>query len=935
MKINIPSFKGMIPKVPARSLPVEFAQSATNCDLSQGLLKGFYDLSATKTLTGLNCLDYDNKDTDGAFANGASVIGATSGATATVALAFDHGSTGTLVLSGITGTFQNNEIIYVASYGSELLTNGDFESGFTSGLADGWTKYHANQTYTDETTTKHGGSHAQKVTVVDDGNNSGIYQIETNASSDFFILTGWFYSSEDAFVSIYCPGSVGSVYKYQSISASTWTQLTLIYQGNGTNLYNYFFRQCTDTGYGIGDYIIIDDTSLKKITNAALVNGTLYSPDWRSIFPVESGGTTFWLCSQQEAHFVQAPVYGSGERFYFTDGVRPKESNYALASNSGANTYGNPYTSYYMGVPKPSTTLTATVTGSVGTSGDLKLKDVTGTWADNEEIQISSVKYALVNGTISAGNYLGYDGMVATLEFEIGDAVAGGTSSATGTIESIQQTTVDTVSYVYTFITDWGYEGEPSDPCDPVDVGPGQYVRLGNFETTVPLGYNIVGIRIYRTSTGTEDTDFLLVDEILTGASSDYITPAEIVANSNVWDDKDSTDNELTDADDLGEAIVSTNYIEPPSALSGLIGLPNGCVAAYRTGREVYISETFLHYAFPDDYIKRTHYDIKSIGHYGTTIVVGTEGVPYKITGYDPQSMSIEALPDKQSCLFTRAMVSGPTFVLYPSPDGLYHIGEGGNYLTTEKIFTKEQWKTLLTTSTDYDKTIIAFLYDGKYYAFFQGSNTGFIIDFKSDTQFYATFTLTSTWAVYGGYVDIITDTLYLLVYITDAYYIKEWEGDTSNLVYTWKSKVFPEANTFYSCMKINGSFSSDSTGTGTITATSTAVVGVGTAFTTELKPGYPIYNADNLQYREVSSITDNTHLTLVSAFTANFSAKAFKYNSALVNIYRDSSLVFTRAINTTSPFRLPSGYGREYELEFKGTKQIYDVKMGQSMSEL
>jgi len=154
-------------------------------------------------------------------------------------------------------------------------------------------------------------------------------------------------------------------------------------------------------------------------------------------------------------------------------------------------------------------------------------------------------------------------------------------------------------------------------------------------------------------------------------------------------------------------------------------------------------------------------------------------------------------------------------------------------------------------------------------------------------------------------------------------------------LVYTWKSGVFDEAYTFYACMKCNGDFATDSTGTGTISATSTAIVGSSTAFTTELKVGYPIYNADNDEYREVTVITDNTHATIKNAFTANFSTKAFKYNSCLVNLYRESTLVYTRALNSTSPFRLPSGYAREHEIEVKGEKKIYDIKMAQAMEEL
>ena len=701
-------------------------------------------------------------------------------------------------------------------------------------------------------------------------------------------------------------------------------------------------------------------------------NATLNTTAWRSIFPVKSGATTFWCTSEQEAHFVNAPAYDAGSRFFYTDGVRGRESNYTLASNAGSNAYGAPNTSYYLGVPKPSAALTATLRGT-------------------------------------------------------SDTIVG-----------------DTVAYIYTFVTSWGYEGEPSDPTSVIDIDGGEYVELGNFETTVPTNYNIVGIRIYRTSTGSDETDYQFLGEVMTGGSSDYITPAEILLNGGVWNDTagaaaqgtitmtgvataeetfavgaqtftwkaargaagqvtiganaaaavtnivtaitadlttvraaDSTGDtvlvtaavagtagnsivftesssnmavngsdvlgtttagvagDMTDASLLDEVITCDVYIEPPSALDGLIALPNGVVAAHRV-REVYISEPFIHYGFPDDYMLLTHYDIKSIGHYGTTIVVGTEGNPYKINGYDPQALSMEKLPDPQSCLFTRAMVSGKGFVLYPSPDGLYMISDGGNTNATSRVFTKEQWKALLTTSTSYDKTIIAFLYDDKYYAFFQGTNDGFVIDFRSDNQFYATFSINSTYSVYGGYVDLESDTLYLLVKVGSTYYVREWEGGTAYMIYTWKSKVVVAKDSFFSCMKVNGDFAADSTGTGTITSTGTAVEGTGTSFTTELVAGGVIYSASLKKYREISSITDNDSLVLVSAFSSNVSGDSFKYNTALVNIYKDDSLFFVRALNATTAFRIPSGLGNEWEIEFKGDKKIYThPQMAQSMDEL
>jgi hypothetical protein len=367
--------------------------------------------------------------------------------------------------------------------------------------------------------------------------------------------------------------------------------------------------------------------------------------------------------------------------------------------------------------------------------------------------------------------------------------------------------------------------------------------------------------------------------------------------------------------------------------LSGLLALPNGVVVAYRE-KEVYISEPYIHYGFPDDYVAQTNDDVKSIGHYGTTIVVGTEGRPYTIDGYDPQALSVIRLPDNQSCLFTRGMVSGNGFVLYPSPDGLYMIGGDGNDLVTKTIFTKAQWKTLLTTSTAYDKTIIAFLYDGKYYAFFEGSNTGFIINFDSEFQHYATFSLDSTWSIYGGYHDEIDDTLYLLVLIGSTYYIKAWEGSATHFVASWKSPIFVVPHVSFSAMKINGDLAADSTGTGTITTTGTACVGVGTAFDTELEVGNVIYDSTQKKYREVSAIADATNLTLVSAFPTNLSGANFKYNSITLNIYKDNSLFFTRAINSTTPFRIPAGSGREWEIGVKSNREIYRIEMAQGMSE-
>ncbi len=806
---------------------------------------------------------------------------------------------------------------------------------------------------------------------------------------------------------------------------------------------------------------------------------TLNTTAWKSIFPVKSGTSTFWCCSTSEANFINSSVYDAAGRFLYSDGTRSKISNYTLASNAGANSYGVPNTSYHLGVPPPSAALTATVktneltlpspsdldihwplndgdgTTATDASGNSNDGTINGTVSWVEQAQdfggvntYNTISTYSVSGDVSycawfkpdtyanngsvVGNFhlatltefYGFNVIIqnaTTIKIHAGIGPGSGyqikswkvpdmtydwhhiivvhdsgvfkvyldgvdlgshwTQSVTHSGSSVfgcgrwalnydgyyfdglekdirlytaaltaaevraiyedtkgedSNTGVDSVSYVYTYITSWGEEGSPSDPTDVYDIVDNQYVELGNFQTTVPSGHGIVGYRIYRTSTGSVETNYQLVTEILTGSSPDYITPAEVAANGDIWNDRDSTTLELTLAEDLGETIVTDNYDIPPNDLKGLLPMPNGVSAGFRD-REIYLSEPFLNYAYPADYIFTTRYDIKAIASYGTTIVIGTEGYPYKLNGYDPQAASLEVQVDKQSCLFSRAMVSGDNFVLYPSPDGLYMIGDNRKGNVANNLFTKEQWRSLLTASADYDKTIIAFLYDNKYYAFFEGTNDGFIIDFDSQIPSYVTFSLNSTYSVYGGYVDLEDDTLYLLVKIGSTYYIKSWEGSSSTyLSYTWKSKVNVTPYTFFSCMKVNGDFSDDSNGTGTISTSGTAVTGTGTHFDTQLKAGYVIYDSNSKTYREIDSVTDATHCVLVTAFASNLTATTFKYNSSMVNLYRDDSLIFTRALNQTSPFRIPSGRGREWEIEFKGNKEIYSNPiLAQSMEEL
>ena len=212
-------------------------------------------LESAVAAAGLQFLDYDAQT--GSFTAGNTITGATSGATATIVFVDDDGTTGTLYLSNVVGTFQNNEIIYESALGSELLTNGNF-TNWTGDNPDNWTVFFEDgANYVTESV---GGGEARFVS-----NATSFLQIVQEV-----LAVGSFYSySIDVVAAVsgslnfllgsnYVEGTLGSIQTYSGVGQCTGNPHVVIYRGAG------------------GD-ITVDNVSVKQITNAALANGTLKS----------------------------------------------------------------------------------------------------------------------------------------------------------------------------------------------------------------------------------------------------------------------------------------------------------------------------------------------------------------------------------------------------------------------------------------------------------------------------------------------------------------------------------------------------------------------------------------------------------------------------------------------------------------------------------
>tara|TARA_X000001036_G_C20666656_1_gene800960 strand:- start:117 stop:1847 length:1731 start_codon:yes stop_codon:yes gene_type:complete len=349
------------------------------------------------------------------------------------------------------------------------------------------------------------------------------------------------------------------------------------------------------------------------------------------------------------------------------------------------------------------------------------------------------------------------------------------TSAPTVSISGTADTslTPNDVSYVYTFVTAYGEEGPPSAPSTVTQMTDGQTATLSLPNYGGSLGSINFGTgalkRIYRSNTGSTNTQFQLVKQI---NYSDTSEPDDLAANA------------------LGEILPSGTWIGPPDdqtslypsgPLQGLIALAQGVFAGF-SGKRFCLSEPFMPHAWPIDYRITTEDEIVAIASTANGVAALTDGQPYFITGTDPSAMTAVRIDLRQACVNKNSVVDMGDYVLYAAPDGLCAIQSATGQVVTRGLISVAQW------NTDFYPTLIkAFRYEGTYVAFWTSgsSHGGWVFDPRSEQT--SISTLSSSAQVKGGYTNPKTGELYLIV----GSIIKKFRGGTSNKTLTWKTKKY------------------------------------------------------------------------------------------------------------------------------------------------
>ena len=329
--------------------------------------------------------------------------------------------------------------------------------------------------------------------------------------------------------------------------------------------------------------------------------------------------------------------------------------------------------------------------------------------------------------------------------------------------------------YVYTFVTDFDEETEPSPISDDLLISPGNTITLSGFQAA-PAGRNITKQRIYRSQTGSA------------GGTNLYFIAERAAGTGNYVD--------TIPVNDFSEPLPSLDWNPPLDTLAGLVSMPNGMMAAY-SGKDIYFCEPFRPHAWPEKYSLSADFDITGLACYGNTLVVGTKGNPYLVGGTTPDTMVMEKMELNMPCLNVQGMVDLGYSIVYPSHDGLIQAQNGGANVVTMQLLTRDQWLTLNPAQ------MVCGQFYGRFFGSYRYTDTDgievegtLIVDLTGDTP----FLIRSRHCADAFFYDVVSGSLFMVVGTT----VYEWDSKQSIAdVFTWRSKEFvlPAPTSFGSIM--------------------------------------------------------------------------------------------------------------------------------------
>lgn len=470
-----------------------------------------------------------------------------------------------------------------------------------------------------------------------------------------------------------------------------------------------------------------------------------------------SNGSDVWLTWTTDVDAQRASLGDDpDQRVYYTGDGEPRVTNLGMATSLSDNKY--PDTCYVLGIPRPTAAPTlGTVTGGTG------------------DVETRAYTFTFVSVTTqSDGSTLEEEGPPATV------ASGSGTNDGTWPLSALPTTLNNSNT-----ITSKSH----SSGISTIGATSTLYLRVGEYVVYSGSRYRITEITsatVFKVSdsanafgssgTWTRDaphnTSGMVKRIYRTDSAGTYKKVADVSLATTTYNDS------ALEAALPGPVLESTAYYQPPTDLTALISLPNGCMAGI-SSRKLCYSEPYQPHAWPPTYQKQLDWPGVSLGSLGTTVVVTTTGSHYIATGSDPSAVTPEKAKTTYPCLSKRGTVSTPFGVAWPTYDGIALQTPSGVSLLTGGLFTRREWDDVDAT------TIIGAVYGGRYIGIYTppGSSVRRIMQLDpGDSSAYFEATPQAS----GLYADPRTGSLYLLQNAK----VQEWDAGVRAQM-DWMSKEF------------------------------------------------------------------------------------------------------------------------------------------------
>jgi len=451
-----------------------------------------------------------------------------------------------------------------------------------------------------------------------------------------------------------------------------------------------------------------------------------------------------------------------------------------------------------------------------------------------------------------------------------------------------------TRTYVYTYVTSFDEESEPSPASVPVDWRPGQTMTLSGFAAP-PAGTRVNRRRIYRSQSGKSGTFFYFIAE-------QPATAANFV--------------DAVAVDAFQEPLPSINYNAPPNDLKGLIALPNGIMAAF-AGRKVYFSVPYRPHAWPEKYVMTVDYPVVGLGAIGSSMVIMTTGTPYFVSGSTPDSMQQVKIEQNLPCINARGIVDLGMAIVYPSNEGLVAVrADGSISLISQQLFSRDDWLALSPA------TFISGQISGRYIAFYETTDTDGALQFGSIFIDIAgtPFLIRSSTRVTSVFFEIGSGALYFLQHGSNNIYRFDSPDGMRETMY-WRSKrfVLPYPENFGAIL-----IDADSALSGEELKNQEAA-----------RTGMIARNNAAIAAGSIGGDVNSLPLNSVAVAGDILEILPRQYGTINVGVFADGKKV-AQVSRTNKVCRLPPGFkARTWEIDVSGDIEITQIVMGKTVADI